>query len=251
MIDYQSWSNMYDKTRGCDIMIVTKIIEYISLLKNGKILDFGCGTGNYLEALSNLTDNQFYGIDASSDMIEIARKKKIKAHFNISTHKSLPFPDEFFDFIYIIDVLQHIPGHELKQLICEISRVLKPGGKILILTVSHQQLANRTWNSYFPSAAKIQITRFPSIDLIHELGKSQNLLLDYTLSLEEVRYEEIPELFINHVCNKAYSIFHLLDEVEYQKGREQIILDYQKKKNWQYNHGETIMVLHKKINKNS
>lgn len=68
---------------------------------------------------------------------------------------------------------------------------------------------------------------------------------DTLLSIEEVRLETIPELFVNHVCNKAYSIFHLLTEQEYQKGKKQLLADYSAKKEWEYRHGETIVVLRK------
>lgn len=238
---------MYDKTRQCNSITLAKIMEYISSEKATKILDFGCGTGNYLEAISQLSHAQCYGVDASPEMLDVAKDKKMNVKLSRGNHKQVLFPNNFFDFIYVLDVLQHIPQNELHLLFSELSRVLQPGCPILFLTVSHQQLNKRTWNSYFPSAATIQKLRFPDISRICELGESQNLLCESTLLLEEVRYEIISKLFINHVCNKAYSIFHLLDEHEYQKGKEQLLEDYKIKKKWEYNHGETIIVLRKKL----
>lgn len=226
-------------------MILAKIFEYISSENYKNVLDFGCGTGNYLEVISKLPHVQCYGVDASSEMLSVAQRKEMPVKLCVGNHKKMSFPDNYFDFIYVLDVLQHIPQNELHLLFSELYRVLKPGCPILFLTVSHEQLNERTWNSYFPSAATIQRSRFPDIKLICKLGAFQDLFLDTILSIEEVRYERIPELFVNHVYNKAYSVFHLLTEQEYKKGKKQLLADYSAKKEWEYKHGETILVLRK------
>ena len=246
VLNYHNWSAVYDQTRQCNSMILAKIIEYIPINRNSKVLDFGCGTGNYLHGISQLSHAKYYGVDASSEMIDVAKHKKISAEFKIGNHKHLPFSDDFFDFVYVLDVLQHIPQNELHLFFIELSRVLKPGCPVLFLTVSHQQLKKRTWNEYFPSAAAIQISRFPDIPLICNLGKKCNLSCESTMTLEEVRNEIIPELFINHVSNKAYSIFQLLNDQEYQTGKKQLLKDFSDQKQWKYNHGETIVVFRKK-----
>lgn len=77
MLDYHSWSLMYDKTRQCSPMILGKLYEYISSENHLNVLDFGCGTGNYLEAISQLPNVQCYGVDASSEMLCTAKTKKM------------------------------------------------------------------------------------------------------------------------------------------------------------------------------
>lgn len=246
MVDYRNWSSIYDKTRQYNSIVVSKIMEYIPQLSNSRILDFGCGTGNYLEVISQLTNAQCYGIDASKEMIAIAKQKEIRATFYIGNHRRLLFPDNYFDFIYILDVLQHIPKNDLDILFSELYRILKPNAPLLFLTVSHQQLKDRTWNTYFPTAANIQTKRFPDIGEICDLGEKYHLINESLLKLEETRYEKIPKLFVDHVCNKAFSIFHLLDEQEYKQGKKKLLEDFKNSKTWIYNHGETIIVLRKK-----
>lgn len=245
MIDYHNWSVMYDKTRQYDPMILAKIMEYIPIRENVKILDFGCGTGNYLKAVSQICPVQCFGVDVSSEMLSTAEQKKMAAKFSCGSHKHIPFSNDFFDFVYVLDVLQHIPLDELYMLFVELFRVMKPGSPVLFLTVSHQQLKKRTWNSYFPNAATIQISRFPDISQFCELGNTQKFSCETVLAIEEVRQEPISETFVNHVCNRAYSIFHLMDEQEYQKGKQRLLEDYKGKKVWNYNHGETILVFRK------
>ena len=77
MLDYHSWSSIYDKTRQCNPVILAKIFEYISSKNDINVLDFGCGTGNYLEAISHLPNVQCYGVDASTEMLNIAQCKEM------------------------------------------------------------------------------------------------------------------------------------------------------------------------------
>ena len=48
--------------------------------------------------------------------------------------KRLPYPDNFFDLIYCFDVVEHINDHELRQVLCEVARVLKRRGYLLFTT---------------------------------------------------------------------------------------------------------------------
>ena len=99
-----------------------------------KILDLGCGNGRLFEFLRDKKID-YIGIDNSEKLIEIAKKRYPKARFQVADVLNLPFPDNFFDKIYSIAVLHHIPSEEFRlQFLKEARRVLKPGG-LLILTV--------------------------------------------------------------------------------------------------------------------
>lgn len=99
-----------------------------------KILDLGCGNGRLFEVLQNKKVD-YIGVDNSEKLIEIAKKKFPKARFQTADTLNLPFPNNFFDKIYSIAVLHHIPSKEFRlQFLREAKRVLKPEG-FLILTV--------------------------------------------------------------------------------------------------------------------
>jgi ubiquinone/menaquinone biosynthesis C-methylase UbiE len=126
-IDYNVLAKKYDLTRTADFDILNRFVEEIPL--DGKtILDFGCGTGNFAFALSKLTTAKVYGIEPSDGMIEKAAAKNIDV--KKGDHSDIPFDDDFFDFIYMTDVIHHIP--DLNTMFTELMRVMKSDGLVCV-----------------------------------------------------------------------------------------------------------------------
>lgn len=93
-----------------------------SLKKSMKLLDNGCGRGEFLKAFSKL-GLVTYGTDLSSycaqaQIVDINKEK-------------LPFPDNYFDVVFSKSVIEHIRNTE--HYMNEMYRVLKPGGRIILL----------------------------------------------------------------------------------------------------------------------
>lgn len=98
-----------------------------------KILDLGCGSGRLLEILK-IRDINYIGLDSSQDLIEVAQKNYPKEKFIVGDGLNLPFPQDFFDKIFSIRTVHHVPSKEFRfQFFQEAKRVLKPGG-LFILT---------------------------------------------------------------------------------------------------------------------
>jgi SAM-dependent methyltransferase len=126
--------------------------KYIN--EEDKVLDLGCGNGRLLGLFKE--ENVIYtGIDNSEKIIEIAKRKNPEATFFIMDSLDLPFQDNYFDKIFCIAVLHHIPSvYFRRQLMKEAKRVLRPGG-IFIITV---------WNlwpqyKYFKKIIKFSILK--------------------------------------------------------------------------------------------
>lgn len=110
---------------------------------NEKVLDIGCGSGR-LYKLFRGKEIKYFGIDFAEKLIKIARErysspKELKGAtppvFLVANALRLPFGDNFFDKVFSIAVLYHIPSQEKRLLFLrETRRVLKPGGE-LFLTV--------------------------------------------------------------------------------------------------------------------
>ncbi len=96
-----------------------------------KILDLGCGLGQTSLKLAKI-GYEVYGVDISPNSIKWAKKITYqygfedKIHFSVGIAEKLDFPDEYFDYVYGVDILHHI---EIDQTIDEVWRVLKTGGK--------------------------------------------------------------------------------------------------------------------------
>lgn len=130
--DYNLVAGDFSRTRRYPWKGLYFLAEY---LKSGdRVLDLGCGNGRFLDVLQN-KNIDYIGIDGASSLIEIARKRYPGVDFRVSNALNLPFARDYFDVIYSIAVLHHIPSQELRlAFLKESKRTLKPSG-ILILTV--------------------------------------------------------------------------------------------------------------------
>lgn len=115
----------------------------VSRLPKGrlKVLDLACGTGDVsIEIMRARPDSVVYGADLSLGMI-LAGKPKITKRlledavlFTACSAEELPYPDAFFDAMTIAFGIRNVTRREIA--LAEIHRVLKPGGKALILDFS-------------------------------------------------------------------------------------------------------------------
>jgi len=99
------------------------------------ILDFGCGCGRIIRHWKTLTGPQLYGTDYNPRLIEWCQENLSFAEFGTNELASrLSYKDNRFDFIYAISVFTHLDENLQHFWISELTRVLKPGG-ILLITV--------------------------------------------------------------------------------------------------------------------
>jgi len=112
-----------------------ELVKFVERVKEGeRVLDLGCGNGRLLEFLKD-KQVDYVGADISNQLLDIARQRYPANQFVLIDGLNLPFPDNSFDWIFSIAVLQHVPSLELRKIFLkETRRVLKPGGKI-VLTV--------------------------------------------------------------------------------------------------------------------
>ena len=110
------------------------ILKTIEKKDNIIFLDFGCGDGNSANHFANyFPKSNYHGIDVSSESIEIAKSRKIQnANFEMFDGFKIPFADNTFDIVFTACVFHHIDFKLHENLIQEIYRILKPGGKFYI-----------------------------------------------------------------------------------------------------------------------
>lgn len=105
------------------------------------VLDIGCGTGDFVFNCSQQTSNLILGVDFAKPMLQIAYKKSQKFSQNINFILGdaliLPIQSNKFDICSMSFVLRNISAMDV--LLEEIKRILKPGGKIIIIDAFNQK----------------------------------------------------------------------------------------------------------------
>jgi 2-polyprenyl-3-methyl-5-hydroxy-6-metoxy-1,4-benzoquinol methylase len=113
----------------------------------GKVLDFGCGPGFFMEALVKRNIST-WGIDFSEQSIDAAKERlKGYLHFEgIILANSLPteIESESFDVVFLIETIEHLLFDDLTGTLNEIYRILKPGGFVVITTPNEEDLLKNT-----------------------------------------------------------------------------------------------------------
>lgn len=102
-----------------------------------RLLDVGCGTGSLLIEASRAGAAEALGVDASPDMLAIARRKAtraaVDATFTLASAEALPCADGSRDVVFNTIMLHHLPRPARLQCAREMRRVLKPDGRLLVV----------------------------------------------------------------------------------------------------------------------
>jgi len=88
-------------------------------------LDMACGTGR-------LTNYATHGLDASSEMMKRAQERYPNVKFCQASATDTGYPDEMFDVVYTFHLLMHLDVETIRQIINEVYRILKPGGRFIL-----------------------------------------------------------------------------------------------------------------------
>lgn len=115
-------------------LLAKYIIDRFKLKTGSRILDNGCGRGDFLDGFRRNGMNA-HGCDLEATLINKDREQIIYGGVDFEID-NLPFPDDYFDLVFTKSVIEHIhkPFHYLK----EMKRVLKPGGRIVVMVPDWQ-----------------------------------------------------------------------------------------------------------------
>jgi demethylmenaquinone methyltransferase/2-methoxy-6-polyprenyl-1,4-benzoquinol methylase len=119
-----------------------RVGKYLPEEKHLKILDLATGTGDLLLALYSNSGNisSAVGLDLSAEMLAIAEKKITRRNLSNSINlvladvAQIPFPENSFDAVTIAFGIRNVT--DINIALRQISRVLKPGGRVIILEFS-------------------------------------------------------------------------------------------------------------------
>jgi len=195
--------------------MVQQILQGMDIDQESIVLDVGCGTANNTILFAEVTSAKVAGLDISFGMLEKAHQKTVKTPLVQSPADSLPIAKETCHFVFMTEVLHHLP--DMDSAIEEIFRVLELGGLLCIVTQSHKQIDGRMTSRFFPTSADVDKLRYPDIDVIEEVllkvGFSKVNLREY-----QFRPTLLREEYLNTVENRGYSMLHKISSEDYEQG---------------------------------
>lgn len=135
-----------------------ELVGSIPPLTAPRCLDLGCGTGGFLVALSGrFPEAMLVGADLTQSMIITARSARKIGRWlpTVQNAEALAFPSEVFDVVTCGYLLRNTA--DLNAVICEIARVLKPGGWLVTLDFlqSESPMASRFKQLVFSSWGRL------------------------------------------------------------------------------------------------
>lgn len=144
---YDRVSRYYDYLTGAFERKYAEIaLERLSIVKGETVLEVGFGTGYCLKQIAESIGQtgKVYGIDISSGMTEITKKRLEKAGLAERTElhcgdaTSLPFDNNTFDAVFMSFTLELFDTPEIPKVLEQIKRVLKPGGRLGVASMSKE-----------------------------------------------------------------------------------------------------------------
>lgn len=133
-----------------DAGFMPEVARYAEAAGRGRLgpacLDIGCAMGFYVERLGRLGWDA-HGLDISEYAVAEGRERGV-SNLVVGSVDELPYEDERFDFVFSIDVVEHVEPTAAEAMAAEIHRVLRPGGLCFLATPNF--LTNAYWNVFTP-----------------------------------------------------------------------------------------------------
>jgi ubiquinone/menaquinone biosynthesis C-methylase UbiE len=162
----------------------------LEIIPGKKILDIGCGTGEFAGLFKNL---DYTGIDIDPAYIDYA-KKHYPGSFQIMDATQLDFPDETFDRLLIMATLHHLDNEQMAQVLAEAKRVLKNDGRAIIMEHAHIA-ALEDWSARF-------FQKFDKGDFIREPADYQEAIQKYFKILKQENFKNCALTYCSFILEK-------------------------------------------------
>ncbi len=142
---YYSWrASNYDAGAGFEVEHHAEAVRLAAIQPGARVLDVACGTGRGTVGLAQAVGATGHvdALDLTPAMLDQARAKieqlglADRVEFKQGNARALPYPDATFDFVYNGYMFDLIPLDGFEPILREFHRVLKPGGRLVLVNMS-------------------------------------------------------------------------------------------------------------------
>lgn len=171
------------------------VSSHVKDQRTKRILDLGCGTGRFTEALAVRFDAQVIGVDPSKKMLEQARSKPHdrRIRYEPGRGESIPLPDNSVDLIFMSMIFHHFDDPALVARECR--RVLRrendyrDGGTAFLRAGTRERIRSYPYVEFFPASRAILTEVLPANAFVREVFEAAGFRM---VTLEVVTQEIAP-----------------------------------------------------------
>jgi ubiquinone/menaquinone biosynthesis C-methylase UbiE len=211
----------YDQSRKLPATTVRLWLESISryvphdLIET--IVDLGCGTGRFAEALSTHFSARVLGIDLSLRMLMTARQSLSSPQIEWiqGSAETIPLADRTADLVFLSMVYHHIQDKE--KALVQVGKVLRNKGFLCIRTSTTDSMDSYDWLQFFPSAYEIEVGRAPSRDGLTSTVQANGFeLVGHTIVHQS--FAENHHEYLRKISLRGLSSLKAIPDDEFQRG---------------------------------
>ncbi|HEU4432595.1 MAG TPA: methyltransferase domain-containing protein [Pyrinomonadaceae bacterium] len=181
------------------------------------ILDLGCGTGRFSEALATHFDAEVIGVDPSIKMLDQARKKQRdpRVRYEAGSGEAIPLEDESVDLVFMSMSFHHFEDPIAAARECR--RVLRAGATVFLRAGIRDRISSYPYVPFFPASEPILEDCLPTAAFICEVFESAGLS---TVSSQLVTQQIAPGLaaYAEKLSAGADSVLAQLTQHDFQEG---------------------------------
>jgi ubiquinone/menaquinone biosynthesis C-methylase UbiE len=183
------------------------------------ILDLGCGTGRFSEALALQFDAEVIGIDPSKKMLEQARGKQSdqRVRYQFGRAEAIPLPDESVDLVFMSMIFHHLQDPALAARECR--RVLRNGGTAFLRAGTRERISSYPYVDFFPASRQILERCLAKCKDVCQVFESAGFL---TVAVGVVTQEIAPtfQRYAEKISAGADSVLASLSQTDFEAGLE-------------------------------
>jgi ubiquinone/menaquinone biosynthesis C-methylase UbiE len=206
-VNYDRSAAKYAAHRQIHSGVFDALCQRERLDANARVLEVGCGTGNYVSALAARYGCRAYGLDPSGGMLARAGTLLERVAWLQGSAERLGFGGATLDLVFSVDVIHHVTNRA--SFYHEAARILCAGGWICTVTDSADIIRKREiLSGYFPETVEKELARYPRIAQLEAWMAAAGLT-----AFEAVVAEAPCEITdAQPYRDKAYSSLHLISE---------------------------------------
>lgn len=137
-------NKLYNLAKSFNINSKCSLVHKSSGIKTGRILDYGCGRGDFLLFMKQ----KGWAVDGAEPDEKAARAASLQCGIKIiSPNDVFSLPDSSFDVITLWHVLEHV--HRLNETVAKLKSLLKPGGTLVIAVPNYESLDARFYKEHW------------------------------------------------------------------------------------------------------